>query len=90
MDVALVEELAHLDEVGISLLEFAPLDNHLLLISLAVFGQELLEPIVDLGMGVPQALSNTLVDGIFEVEEDGTLGSFAIPAQISNNLGQLR
>ena len=90
LDVALVEELAHLDEVGISFLEFATLDNHLLLISLAIFSQELLEPVVDLGMSVPQALSNTLVDGIFEVEEDRTLRGFAIPAQISNKLRQLR
>ncbi len=90
LDVALVEELAGLDEVGISFLEFAPLDDHLLLISLTIFRQELLKPIVNLGMGIPQALSNPLVDGIFEVEEDCAFGGCAIPKEISNMLGDLR
>lgn len=86
LDVALVEELASLDEVGVSLLELALLDHHLLLISLTVFGQQLLKSAVDLRMSVPQTLSDLLVGGIFEVEEDCTFGGLAISEHISNNM----
>lgn len=90
LDVALVEELAGLDEVSVSFLELALLDDHLLLVSLAVFNQELLISVVDLGMGVPQTFSNPLAGGIFEIEEDSILGGRAIPEHISNKMEQLR
>jgi hypothetical protein len=69
LDVAFVEELAGLDKVGISFLEFALLHHHLLLISFAIFGQNLLESAINLGMGIPQMLSHPLLDGILEIEE---------------------
>lgn len=79
LNVALVEELAGLDEVCITLFEFALLDNRLLLVSLSVFGQELLEPGIDLRVRIPEMLSYSLTGGIFEIEEDCTFASLAQP-----------
>jgi hypothetical protein len=79
LNVALVKELAGLDEVRISLFEFALLHNCLFLVSLSVFGQELLEPGVDLRMRIPEMLPYSLTGGIFEIEEDRTFASLAQP-----------
>ena len=83
LDVALVEELACLDEINVMLLQLAPLNNVLFLIAFLVLTHILPVAIVDGDMGIPKSLSYSLSAGKFDVEEDGCFARQAESRKVS-------
>lgn len=81
LDVALVEELAELDEVGIALLDLAPLDRKLSLIRLLMNIDQLAIPGVDGSMGFPEDILDLVTNGELEVGKDDALASEAQPGE---------